>query len=381
MFGLPYSYAAKAFCFFKSKIHMATIIKKHNFSAGPAILPQSVIREAAQAVKNFNGIGLSILEISHRSKDFVAVMEETEALVREIGNINDDYAVLFLTGGASTQFYMTAMNLLNEDETAAFIDTGTWSSKAIKEVSNFGQVDVVASSQDRNYTYIPKRYRKPKGAAYFHFTSNNTIYGTQFRKFPEVEVPLICDMSSDMFSRPFDINKFGLIYAGAQKNIGPAGATLVIVKKDWLGRVERNIPTMLDYRTHIKKASSFNTPPAYPIYVMMLTLRWLKEKGGLEAIDKINRSKARLIYKEIDNNPCFEGTVDKKDRSLMNACFLPTKEEYTAPFLDMCQAAGISGIKGHRSAGGFRASIYNAMPRRSVKALVDVMQAFAEKRG
>lgn len=360
---------------------MATTIKKHNFSAGPAILPQSVMREAAQAVKNFNGIGLSILEISHRSKDFVAVMEETEALVRELGNINDDYAVLFLTGGASTQFYMSAMNLLNENETAAFIDTGTWSTKAIKEVSKFGNVDVLASSKDRNYAYIPKRYRKPKDAAYLHVTSNNTIFGTQFRKFPDVDVPLICDMSSDMFSRSFDVSKFGMIYAGAQKNIGPAGSTLVIIRKDWLGRVSRDIPTMLDYNTHIAKGSSFNTPPVYPIYVMMLTLRWLKEKGGVDAIDKANRSKARLLYKEIDNNPCFEGTVDKKDRSLMNACFLPTKEEYSAPFMEMATAAGISGIKGHRSVGGFRASIYNAMPRRSVKVLVDVMQEFAQKHG
>lgn len=360
---------------------MATTIKKHNFSAGPAILPQSVMREAAQAVKNFNGIGLSILEISHRSKEFTAVTEEAEALVREIGNVGDDYAVLFLTGGASSQFFMSSMNLLNEGETAAILDTGAWSSKAIKEIQNFGHVDVIASSKDRNYTYIPKRYRKPKEAAYLHMTSNNTIFGTQFKKFPEVEVPLVCDMSSDMFSRPFDINKFGMIYAGAQKNIGPAGVTLVIVKKDWLGRVNRTIPTMLDYRTHIAKGSMFNTPPAFPIYVLMLTLRWLKEKGGLEAIEKVNRSKGRLIYREIDTNPCFEGTVDKKDRSLMNACFLPTKEEYTEPFLKMCDEAGISGVKGHRSVGGFRASIYNAMPRRSVKVLVEVMQAFAQKHG
>lgn len=360
---------------------MATTIKKHNFSAGPAILPQSVLREAAQAVKNFNGIGMSILEISHRSKEFTAVAEEAEALVREIGGIGDDYAVLFLTGGASTQFYSAPMNLLNENEVASYLNTGTWSTKAIKEVSNFGTADVLASSEDQNYSYIPKRYRKPKDSVYLHITSNNTIFGTQYRKFPDVEVPLVCDMSSDMFSRPFDVSKFGLIYAGAQKNIGPAGVTLVIVKKDWLGRVNRSIPTMLDYRTHIKKGSMFNTPPVYPIYVMMLTLRWLKGKGGLEAINKLNRSKARLIYNEIDANPCFEGSVEKKDRSLMNACFLPTKEEYTEPFLKMCDEAGISGLKGHRSVGGFRASIYNAMPRKSVKVLVDVMQAFAQKHG
>lgn len=360
---------------------MATTIKKHNFSPGPAILPQSVFREAAQAVRNFNGNGLSILEISHRSPDFDAVIKEAEALVRELANVGDEYAVLFLTGGASSQFFTVPMNLLNDDETAAYLDTGAWSKKAIKEVSNFGAADVLASSNDRNYNYIPKRYRKPKDVVYLHLTSNNTIFGTQFHKFPDVDVPLVCDMSSDMFSRPFDVSKFGLIYAGAQKNLGPAGVTLVIVKKDWLGRVNRNIPTMLDYRTHIAKGSTFNTPPVFPIYVMMLTLRWVKEKGGLAAVEKTNKSKARLLYKEIENNPCFVGTAEKRDRSLMNVCFLPTKEEYTAPFLAMCDAAGVSGVKGHRSVGGFRASIYNAMPRRSVKALVDVMQAFAQKHG
>ena len=291
---------------------MPSTTKKHNFSAGPAILPQSVFREASLAVKDLNGIGLSILEISHRSNEFKAILAEAEALVREIGSIDDRYEVLFLTGGASTQFFMAPMNLLRNDETAAFLDTGSWSSKAIKEVKNFGEVDILASSKDRNYSYIPKRYRKPKNAVYLHLTSNNTIFGTQFQKFPDVEVPLVCDMSSDMFSRPFDVNKFGLIYAGAQKNLGPAGVTLVIVKKDWLGRSNRNIPTMLDYLTHIEKKSAFNTPPVYPIYVLMLTLRWIKEKGGLAAVEKANKSKARLLYKEIDNNPCFEGTVDKK---------------------------------------------------------------------
>ena len=358
---------------------MSNSTKQHNFSAGPAILPQSVLKEASQAVKNFNGMGLSILEISHRSPQYDAVIKEAEALIREIAGIGDDYAVLFLTGGASSQFYMAPMNLLDKHETAAYIDTGAWSSKAIKESNLYGGIDVIASSKDRNYAYIPKRFKNPKDFVYLHLTSNNTIHGTQFQKFPEVDVPIICDMSSDMFSRPFELNKFGMIYAGAQKNLGPAGVTLVIVKKDWVGRTGRPIPSMLNYQTHIDKGSMFNTPPAYPIYVLMLTLRWIKAKGGLAAVEKMNKSKARLLYKEIDSNPCFRGTVDKKDRSLMNVCFLPTKDEYTAPFLDMCKEAGISGIKGHRSVGGFRASIYNAMPRNSVKVLADVMQAFSKK--
>lgn len=360
---------------------MSTSVKQHNFSAGPAILPQSVMKEAANAVKNFNGIGLSLLEISHRSPAFGEVMEEAESLVRELVGLDDSYAVLFLTGGASSQFYMAPMNLLKENETAAYIDTGTWSTKAIKEAKNFGNIDVIASGKEDNYKVIPKRYRKPSDAAYLHVTSNNTIYGTQFQKFPETDTPIICDMSSDMFSRPFDINKFGMIYAGAQKNLGPAGTTLVIVKKDWIGRSGRTLPTMLNYQTHIDKNSMFNTPPAFPIYVLMLTLRWIKSKGGLAGVEKINKSKARLLYKEIDTNPCFEGTVNKKDRSLMNVCFLPTNEKYTVPFLEMCAEAGISGVKGHRSVGGFRASIYNAMPRRSVKVLVDLMQSFAQKHG
>ncbi|MEO1258954.1 MAG: 3-phosphoserine/phosphohydroxythreonine transaminase [Bacteroidota bacterium] len=360
---------------------MSTSVKQHNFSAGPAILPQSVIKEAAQAVKNLNGIGLSILEISHRSAEFKAILAEAEASVRELAGIGDDYAVLFLTGGASSQFYMAPMNLLKANETAAYINTGAWSKKAIKEVKNFGQAEVLASSEDRNFAYIPKRFKKPKDALYLHLTSNNTIFGTQFHKFPNVDIPLVADMSSEMFSRPIDFSKFGLIYAGAQKNLGPAGVTLVIVKKEWLGRTERSIPTMLDYQTHIEKSSAFNTPPVYPIYVLMLTLRWIKSKGGLAGVEKMNKSKARLLYKEIDENPCFHGTVDKKDRSLMNACFLPTKEEYAAPFLEMCKEAGVVGVKGHRSVGGFRASIYNAMPRRSVKVLVDVMQEFAQKHG
>ncbi len=360
---------------------MSNLIKQHNFSAGPAILPQNVMREASKAVKNFDGMGLSILEISHRSPEFQSVVDEAESLVREIAGLDDTYAVLFLSGGASSQFFMTPMNLLGTDETTAYIDTGAWSSKAIKEAKLFGNVDVIASSKDLNYTYIPKRFRNPKEAVYLHLTSNNTIYGTQYQRFPKVDVPLVCDMSSDMFSRPLDVTKFGMIYAGAQKNLGPAGVTLVIIKKDWIGRTGRAIPSMLNYQTHIDKGSMFNTPPAFPIYVLMLTLRWIKSKGGLRAIEKINKSKARLLYKEIDENPCFKGTVEKKDRSLMNVCFLPTNGDYTAPFLTMCKDAGISGVKGHRSVGGFRASIYNAMPRNSVKVLVEVMRAFAQKHG
>ena len=360
---------------------MSNPIKQHNFSAGPAILPQNVIREASKAVKNLNGMGLSILEVSHRSPEFQSVVDEAESLVREIAGIDDSYAVLFLSGGASSQFFMTPMNLLGADDTAAYIDTGTWSSKSIKEAKLFGNIEIIASSKDRNYNYVPKRFKNPKNAVYLHLTSNNTIFGTQYQKFPNVDVPLVCDMSSDMFSRPIDTSKFGMIYAGAQKNLGPAGVTLIILKKDWVGRSGRSIPSMLNYQTHINKGSMFNTPPAFPIYVLMLTLRWIKSKGGLVAIEKINKSKARLLYKEIDENPCFTGTVDKKDRSLMNVCFLPIKESFNAPFLEMCKEAGISGVKGHRSVGGFRASIYNAMPRSSVKVLVEVMRAFAQKHG
>lgn len=326
-------------------------------------------------------MGLSILEISHRSAQFGAVAEEAESLVRELAGLDDSYAVLFLTGGASSQFFMAPMNLLGENETASYINTGTWSTKAIKEAKHFGNINVIASSEDKNFTYIPKRFKSPSDSAYLHVTSNNTIVGTQFQKFPNVDVPLICDMSSDMFSRPIDASKFGMIYAGAQKNLGPAGVTLVIIKKDWIGRSGRTLPTMLNYQTHVNKGSMFNTPPAYPLYVMMLTLRWIKSKGGLTEVEKMNKSKARLLYKEIDTNPCFTGTAEKRDRSMMNVCFLPTNEAFTAPFLAMCEEAGLNGVKGHRSVGGFRASIYNALPRRSVKALVDVMQAFAAKHG
>ena len=359
-------------------------MKKHNFSAGPAILPASVMEQAAQAAVDFNGIGLSILEISHRSPEFSAVLDEAEILVRDIAQLSEDYAVLFLQGGASSQFFMTAMNLLNDNEMAAYVDTGSWSAKAIKEAKNFGKVEAVASSKEQNYTFIPKGYKVPANAKYLHLTSNNTIVGTQYHSWPETKVPFVADMSSDIFSRPIDVERFDLIYAGAQKNIGPAGLTLVIVRKEALGKVSRNIPTMLDYRTHISKKSTFNTPPVFSIYVAMLTFRWIKANGGLQAMAKKNAAKAQLLYQEVDANPLFTGTVtDKADRSHMNATFVmaPGKEELQASFLDMCKEAGCVGVKGHRSVGGFRASIYNAMDIGSVQVLVDVMKGFAEQYG
>lgn len=357
-------------------------MKKHNFFAGPAILPASVIKEASEAAADWNGMGLSILEISHRSKEFVAIMDEAEALIRELLNVSDDYAVLFLTGGASSQFYMTAMNLLNKDETVCYTDTGTWSTKAIKEAKHFGNVEVIASSGDKNFSYIPKDYEIPSHAKYLHLTSNNTIFGTQLQEFPATNTRLLCDMSSDIFSRPIDVNRFDLIYAGAQKNLGPAGVTLVIVKKDVLGKVEREIPTMLDYRTHVKKQSSFNTPPVYPIFVCTLTLRWLKKNGGLAAMQKKNEAKGKLMYDAIDANPCFKCPVADEDRSLMNVNFVFNEGyDLEKEFLAAAAAKGCVGLKGHRSVGGFRASIYNAMPIESVKVLVDVMKEFGEQHG
>jgi len=355
-------------------------MKKHNFFAGPAILPAPVLKEAAKAVKDFDGMGLSILEISHRSKQFVAVMDEAVSLVKELLGLDDKWEVLFLTGGASSQFFMAAMNILPADGKAAYLDTGAWSTKAIKEAKAFGEVEMVASSKDKNYNYIPK-FKTPKDANYLHLTSNNTIFGTQMQRFPKVDMPIVWDMSSDIFSRPLDMDKFGLIYAGAQKNMGPAGTTMVIVRKDLLGKVEREIPTMLNYETHIAKGSMFNTPPVYPIYLCMLTLRWIKANGGVEAMQRKNKSKAKLLYGEIDNNPLFVGFTDKRDRSLMNVTFnmAPGHEDKKDAFLAACAEAGCMGVAGHRSVGGFRASIYNAMPRNSVKVLVGVMQEFAAK--
>lgn len=354
-------------------------MKRHNFSAGPAILPREVIEESAQAVLDFNGMGLSLLEISHRSKPFMAVMEEAEHLVREILTLPDDYGVMFLSGGASTQFFMIPMNLLDSNKKAAYIDTGVWANKAIKEAVNFGEVDVIATSQPENYNHIPNFDYIPGDAAYLHITSNNTIYGTQYQNWPETSIPLVCDMSSDIFSRPVPTTNFSLIYAGAQKNMGPAGTTLVIVKKDLLGKVNRKIPSMLDYRIHIENGSMYNTPPVFPIYVSMLTMRWIKKMGGLTAMESRNKAKAEILYKEIDENPLFRGTVVEKDRSKMNICFLLNNAALDKEFMELTASAGIEGILGHRSVGGFRASVYNAMPVESVQVLVDVMRDFANR--
>ncbi|MBK6949160.1 MAG: 3-phosphoserine/phosphohydroxythreonine transaminase [Haliscomenobacter sp.] len=357
-------------------------MKKHNFNAGPAILPSEVFAQAAEAMVNYQDSGLSLLEISHRSKEFEAVMAEAEALVRELFGLTDDFAVLFLSGGASSQFFMAPMNLLNEGETAGYLDTGSWSSKAIKEAKLFGKVEVLASSKAENYAYIPSQVEVPGHLKYLHLTSNNTIFGTQYHWWPSASVPLVADMSSDIFSRPIDMSRFGLIYAGAQKNMGPAGVTLVILRKDLAGKAQRPLPAMLDYQVHMENGSMYNTPPVYAIYLSMLTLRWVKAKGGLKAMDKHNREKARLFYHELDHNPLFRGNViAPEDRSLMNATFLPARPEMEKPFLDQCKAAGIEGLKGHRSVGGFRASMYNAMPLESVQVLVEVMQDFARTNG
>ncbi|OCK41944.1 phosphoserine transaminase [Tenacibaculum soleae] len=348
-------------------------MKKHNFSAGPCILPEDVLQKASEAVINFNDDNLSLLEISHRSKPFVAVIEKARSLALELlGLQNKGYKALFLQGGASNQFLMTAYNLLNKK--AAYLNTGTWSSKAIKEAKLFGELIEVASSEKNNFNYIPKGYEIPTDVDYFHCTSNNTIYGTQMKSFPETSVPLICDMSSDIFSRQLDFSKFDLIYAGAQKNMGPAGTTLVIVKEEILGKVERIIPSMLNYQTFIDKDSMFNTPPVFAIYTSMLTLEWLKDLGGIEFIEKVNQQKSALLYTEIDRNPLFKGEAVTEDRSQMNATFSLTNETLKNKFDTMWAEANINGLNGHRSVGGYRASMYNALPLYSVQALVDVMQ-------
>jgi len=349
-------------------------MKKHNFSAGPCILPQEVLKQASAAVLNFNDDNLSLIEISHRSKPFVAVMDKAIALVKELLNVPKGYSVLFLQGGASMEFLMVAMNLMKVNGKAAYTNTGAWAKKAITEANSLGEAIVLGDSSDKNYNYIPKGYTIPSDVDYFHCTSNNTIYGTQMKEFPHCPTLMVCDMSSDIFSRKVEVSNFDIIYAGAQKNMGPAGATLVIVKDEILGKTGRNIPTMLDYNTHISKDSMFNTPPVFPIYVSMLTLQWLKDLGGVEVIEKINQAKADLLYGEIDRNPLFEGTAAKEDRSNMNVCFLLTDSSKEETFNTMWNAAGISGIKGHRSVGGYRASMYNAMPIESVQVLVDVME-------
>jgi len=355
-------------------------MKKHNYSAGPCILPQEVFEKSAQAILEFNNSGLSILEISHRSKDFVAVMDEARALVVELlGLEGKGYQSLFLAGGASLEFLMIPYNLMKVDGKAAYLDTGTWANSAIKEAKHFGETIVVASSKSENYNYIPKNYLIPTDASYFHCTSNNTIFGTQMKSFPQVHVPMVCDMSSDIFSRVLDFSKFDIIYAGAQKNMGPAGTTLVVVKEDILGKTGRSIPNMLDYQQHIAKESMYNTPPVFPIYASLLTLQWLKKMGGIAAIEKINEAKANLLYTEIDRNPLFKGTAAKEDRSIMNATFLLVEEVHQEKFDSLWKAAGISGLAGHRSVGGYRASMYNALPLESVQVLVDVMQELENK--
>ena len=353
----------------------------HNFSAGPAILPQSVLAKAAQSVTDFEGMGLSLLEISHRSKQFVAVMDEALALSKELLGFGDGYVSLFLQGGASTQFFQTAANLLPADATAHYLDTGTWSAKAIKEAKKYGGVNVVASSKTGGYNYIPKDYEVPQDGPYLHVTSNNTIFGTQIHDFPETSVPLVADMSSDIFSRPIPVDRFGLIYAGAQKNMGPAGATLIIVREDMLGKHGRDLPSMVDYQTHIAKGSMFNTPPCFAVYVSLLTMRWVRDNGGVAAMAKRNDAKAELLYGEIDRNPLFEGIVAAEDRSKMNACFRLADEKLKDPFDAMAKEANLNGLPGHRSVGGYRASIYNAMDISSVQTLVDVMQALEQKHG
>jgi len=349
-------------------------MKKHNFSAGPCILPQVVLKKASEAILNFNDDDLSLIEISHRSKPFVEVMNKAQSLVKELLEVPDGYSVLFLQGGASMEFLMVAMNLMKVDGKAAYTNTGAWAKKAITEANSLGEAIVLGDSSDKNYNYIPKGYTIPSDVDYFHCTSNNTIYGTQMKEFPQCPTLMVCDMSSDIFSRKIEVSNFDIIYAGAQKNMGPAGTTLVIVKDEILGKTGREIPTMLDYNTHISKDSMFNTPPVFPIYVSMLTLQWLKDLGGIDAIEKMNQAKADLLYGEIDRNPLFEGTAAKEDRSNMNVCFLLTDSSKEEAFDTMWNAEGISGIKGHRSVGGYRASMYNAMPIESVQVLVDVMK-------
>ncbi|HEY5461833.1 MAG TPA: 3-phosphoserine/phosphohydroxythreonine transaminase [Hanamia sp.] len=351
----------------------------HNFNAGPSVLPQSVLHEASKAIINFNNSGLSILEIGHRTPLFESVMQEAISLVKELMNLDDDHEVLFLHGGATVQFMQVPMNLLNEKETAAYADTGVWGTKAIKEARLFGNIDVVCSSKESNYNFIPKDFAVPNDAKYFHITTNNTIYGTQWHEIPKVSMPVVADMSSDIFSKKMNYNSFGLIFAGAQKNMGAAGTNLVVVNKNILGKVKRAIPAIMDYRNHIQAKSMLNTPPVFAIYVSMLTLRWLKENGGVEAIEKINNKKAALLYHAIDNSKLFKPTAAKEDRSNMNVCFVMEDPEKEKAFLEFSKQNNIYGIKGHRSVGGFRASLYNALPLSSVEYLVGKMEEFEKK--
>jgi phosphoserine aminotransferase len=355
-------------------------MKKHNFYAGPSILPQYTIDKTIEGIKDFAGSGLSVLEISHRSKEFIACMNDTIALVKELLEVPAGYQVLFLGGGASLQFAMVPMNLMNTK--AAYLNTGEWASKALKEAKIFGEVIEVASSKDKNFNYIPKNYAVPSDVDYFHVTTNNTIFGTELKSDPDVKVPLVADMSSDIFSRPVDVSKYSVIYGGAQKNLAPAGVAFVIVKEDILGKVTRPLPSMLDYRVHIKAESMFNTPPVFAVFAAQQTLKWLKEMGGVKVMQKKNIEKAKILYDEIDRNRLFIPTIaDPDDRSIMNICFVMAEEykELEKPFADFAKSMGMLGIEGHRSVGGFRASTYNALPRESVEALVSVMKEFESK--
>lgn len=352
-------------------------MKKHNFGAGPCILPQEVFEQAAKGVMELDNEGLSVLEISHRSKAFLGILEQTKDVFKRLLKLNDDYKVLFFQGGASLQFMAIAQNFLNTK--ACYIDTGAWSSKSIKEAKNFGDIDVIASSKDKNYNYIPKNYTVDPKADYLHFTSNNTIYGTQFKKFPKTGLPLICDMSSDFMSREIDVTDFSLIYAGAQKNVGPAGIAVVIIKESLLDLVKKSIPPMISYKTFIDNNSLYNTPSVFSIYVAMLNMLHLEKIGGIAAQEKLNNEKASLLYDEIDRNPLFVGTAEKEDRSNMNVCFLLKDDSKTEDFTKLCKSANIEGITGHRSVGGFRASIYNAMKISSIQVLVDLMKEFEKK--
>ncbi len=355
-------------------------MKKHNFYAGPSILPQYTIDKTIEGIKDFAGSGLSVLEISHRSKEFIACMNDTIALVKELLEVPAGYQVIFLGGGASLQFAMVPMNMMNRK--SAYLNTGEWASKALKEAKLYGEVVEVASSKDKNFNYIPKNYTVPDDADYFHVTTNNTIFGTELKKDPDVKIPLVADMSSDIFSRPVDVSKYSIIYAGAQKNLAPAGVTMVILKEEALGKVSRPIPTMLDYRTHIKAESMFNTPPVFAVFAAQQTLRWLKDLGGIKEIRKMNIEKANLLYDEIERNKLFVPTIkDPEDRSLMNICFVMADgyKDLEAPFAEFAKSKGMVGIAGHRSVGGFRASTYNALPRESVLALVEVMKEFEKK--
>ena len=351
----------------------------HNFNAGPSILPHTVFEEASQAILNFNNTGLSILEIGHRTSLFEDVLNEAVSLVKELMKLDENKEVIFLHGGASTQFFQLPMNYLSKDKKAAYMDAGVWGTKAIKEAKRFGQIDVVASSKDKNYTYIPKDYAVPHEAVYFHYTTNNTIEGTQMHSIPNLSMPLVADMSSDILSREMDFNRFAFIYAGAQKNIGAAGVNLVVIDKKFLEKSSSAVPSMMDYKQHVSNGSMLNTPPVFAIYVCLLTLRWLKKMGGVAAIEKINQQKAGLLYQTLDNIPLFHLPVAKEDRSLMNAVFTMNNEELEKKFLALCKEQNMVGVKGHRSVGGFRVSMYNALPLSSVEALVALIKDFGNK--